>query len=187
MNLYLRYFQNEILVSNIDEAVPFLSKIPDLNVDAALLSDLRQYAESSVMYPKRYKVRGKSYFIVIKTPLATLEAFKQMGQQKRDEAEQRPAERRERPESSSAIQIGWYEITINFKRVVNIPETQKCQYVDTTFRARLKAISVQDCYNRVVDHLRSRGDVDPRSQFPSMRKKDFQCRFLGLVPQDDAA
>jgi hypothetical protein len=38
-----------------------------------------------------------------------------------------------------------------------------------------------DCYNRIVNHLKSR--VDSRSQFPSAKGKNFNYRFLGEQPQ----
>ena len=57
MNLYLRYFDKEALVYNADEAVDFLKSIPEIGVDEALETDIREYAASEVYYPKRYKVR----------------------------------------------------------------------------------------------------------------------------------
>ena len=74
---------------------------------------------------------------------------------------------------------GWYEATLVFKRVILIPETNKFQYKDTRFRAKLKAESPLDCYNRIVNHLRNRQDVDPRSQFPSAKSSNFEYQFLG--------
>ena len=61
----------------------------------------------------------------------------------------------------------------------------KFQYKDTRFKARCKARNVQECYNRIVDHLRSRQDVDPRSQFPSIKGKNFTCSFLGMNPDEE--
>ena len=40
-------------------------------------ADIRDYAASDVYYPKRYKVRQRVYFIVIKTTAATMMDFKQ--------------------------------------------------------------------------------------------------------------
>jgi hypothetical protein len=74
---------------------------------------------------------------------------------------------------------GWYEGAIDFKRVQLVPGTGKFQYRDTHFVACVKALSGQDCYNRIVDHLRQR--VDDRSQFPSAKGKNFKFRFLGLA------
>jgi hypothetical protein len=73
---------------------------------------------------------------------------------------------------------GWYEATLMFKRVVQIRTTNKFQYRDTRFKVRLKAASPMDCYNRVVEHLRNRQDVDPRSQFPSAKSANFVYTFL---------
>ena len=182
MSLYLRYFQDETLVKTADEAIAFLQSIPDIHLDQYIINEIRDYAEGPMTYTKRVKVKGKSYFLIIKAEADTLEEFRQKGEAKRLESQGRQMERREKADTFETEQVGWYDATIHFKRVVTMPVTQKFQYCDTTFRVRLKAVSVQDCYNRVIDHLRSRGDIDPRSQFPSIRKKDFSCRFLGMNP-----
>ena len=80
---------------------------------------------------------------------------------------------------------GWYEGEILFKRVVPIPGTNKFQYQDTRFKARCKAHNMQECYDRIVEHLRSRQDVDARSQFPSIKGKNFTCSYLGMVPEEE--
>ncbi|MBQ7684345.1 MAG: hypothetical protein IJT48_07625 [Bacteroidaceae bacterium] len=180
MNLYIRYFQNEILVKSVEEACVFLSSIPDIKVDDALANDLRRFLADPAMYPKRYKVKGKSYFIVIKTPFETIKEFQDEGAAKREGRELRQAERRDRIDHITRLRVGWYEACLTFKRVVSHPTTQKFMYCDTPFRARLKATSVQDCYNRIVDHLRARRDVDPRSQFPSVKGRNFEYTFLGM-------
>jgi hypothetical protein len=36
-----------------------------------------------------------------------------------------------------------------------------------------------ECYNRIVSHLRQR--VDERSQFPSVKGKNFKFRYLGMA------
>ena len=53
MNLYLRYFDREVFVSNADQAIDFLKSIPEISVDADLEADIREYAASDVCYPKR--------------------------------------------------------------------------------------------------------------------------------------
>ena len=53
MNLYLRYFDKETLVSNADQAIDFLHSIQDIEVTPDLENDVREYAESEVFYPKR--------------------------------------------------------------------------------------------------------------------------------------
>ena len=79
---------------------------------------------------------------------------------------------------------GWYEGEILFKRVVPISGTNKFQYTDTRFKVRCKARNAQECYERIVGHLRSRQDVDPRSQFPSVKGKNFSCSYLGMTLEE---
>ena len=74
---------------------------------------------------------------------------------------------------------GWYEGTMDFKRVQMVPGTGKFQYRDTHFVAQVKAHSGMDCYNRIVEHLRQR--VDDRSQFPSAKGKNFKFVYLGAA------
>jgi len=179
MNLYIRYFDREALVANADEAIDFLRAIPDIDVVPSLEADIRDYVAGDVFYPKRYKVRPRVYFIIIKTEAATMLDFKQKKalrsnvQSAGDHREvSTPALSRlneERP--------GWYEGALDFKRVVLVPTTGKHEYRDTHFVAQVKAISGIDCYNRIVEHLRDR--VDSRSQFPSAKGKNFKFKFLG--------
>ena len=79
---------------------------------------------------------------------------------------------------------GWYEGALMFKRVIPIPGTGKFQYRDTKFVARVKAQSPQECYNRIIQHLRNRQNVDLRSQFPSAKGKNFNYRYLGETLPD---
>ena len=67
MNLYLRYFDRETLVHSVDEAIDFLSSIDEIGMNPVLESDIRDYVASDVYYPKRYKIRPRVYFIIIKT------------------------------------------------------------------------------------------------------------------------
>ena len=154
MNLYLRYFDKEILVSSVEEAIDFLCTIDDIEMTPMLEADIREYASSDIFYPKRYKVHPHVYFIIIKTEKTT------------------PALLR-----LNEIKDGWYEGIVDFKRVLLIPGTGKFQYRDTQFVARLKAISGLECYERMIDYLRER--VDDRSQFPSPKGKNFKFRYLG--------
>ena len=75
MNLYLRYFDQETLVTSVDDAIDFLKSIPEIEMDAELEADVREYAASDLTYPKRYKVRPRVYFIVIKTTAQTMQDF----------------------------------------------------------------------------------------------------------------
>lgn len=179
MNLYLRYFDNETLVSNVDDAIDFLHSIQDINVTPEMEADIREYAESDVFFPKRYKIRAHVYFIIIKTVAATMLDFKQKkGVRNASNNSDRRGQMDNAMTQLTEIHEGWYEGELNFKRVVLIPSTGKHEYRDTQFVARCKANSGQDCYNRIVEHLRGR--VDRRSQFPSAKGKNFHFKYLGM-------
>lgn len=179
MNLYLRYFDFETLVSTADEAINFLQGIPDIKIDAKLEHDIREYAANDVSFPKRYKVRSHVYFIIIKTTAATMLDFKQKKALR--SAEQVLDEQKATGEAAYSHyddKIGWYEGVFDFKRVVTNPTNGKSEYRDTHFVARCKATSARHCYDRIVEYLRER--VDSRSQFPSFKGKNFRFRYLGM-------
>lgn len=180
MNLYLRYFDKEILVTKVDDAITFLAEIDDIGMNPVLEKDIRDYAASDVLYPKRYKIRPRVYFIIIKTEAANMQDFKE---KKAVHPDGSPASK---AVSSAVMKLneeryGWYEGTIDFKRVQMVPGTGKFQYRDCHFVANVKANSGLDCYNRIVDHLLQR--VDSRSQFPSAKGKNFKFQFLGTVKE----
>jgi hypothetical protein len=182
MNLYLRYFDKETLAHDVNEALDFLRSIPEIGMNANLEADVRDYANSDVYYPKRYKIRPRVYFIIIKTTAATMLDFKQKKALHSMPANNAVAEKKDMTAMASTRLNeelhGWYEGTLDFKRVVLVPATGKHEYRDTHFVARCKAVSGQDCYNRIVDHLRGR--VDGRSQFPSAKGKNFHFKYLGM-------
>ena len=204
MNIYLRYFDDEVVVKTVDEALGFIATIQGFNMSPQFLEDFREYVEGPMPYPKRYKVRARVYFIVIKTIANTLEEFKANGKGMQEPKLGEPSLSIEdaammesprpylRPKDQALQRLndempGWYEAVVNFKRVIKVPQTGKFDYVDTTFVARVKAISGMDCYNRVIDHLRTRSDVDPRSQFPSAKGKNFRFTYLGFKPYAEIA
>ncbi len=179
MNLYLRYFDRETLVNNADEAIEFLQSIDEIGVDPDLENDIREYAASDVYYPKRYKIRPRVYFIIIKTDAPTMLDFK-------EKRAIRPVNADKDRTTSTLMRLneerdGWYEGTMDFKRVQLVPGSNKFQYRDTHFVAIVRAVSGLDCYNRIVEHLRGR--VDDRSQFPSVKGKNFKFRYMGMAKQ----
>lgn len=179
MNLYIRYFDKETFVSSVDDAISFLSGISEIGMNRELEADIREYAASDVCYPKRYKVRPRVYFIIIKTAAACMQDFKD----KKALRMAPSADRHDMQAASPANRLieecpGWYEGSLDFKRVVLVPETGKHEYRDTHFVANVKANSGMDCYDRIVEHLKER--VDSRSQFPSAKGKNFQFRYLGM-------
>lgn len=205
MNLYIRYFDSEVLVTNVNDALAFLGGIDEIEMNSKIAADVREYFESSTRYPKRYKVRNKIYFIMIKTDAASMREFKDYRNRSVSSANEAPApgvqeempaaqqyepqqeaapapSYRERMKSMvtnslQAQRFGWYEGSFDFKRVVIVPSTGKNEYRDTHFVVQCKAMSGMDCYNRIVDYLR--GCVDSRSQFPSAKGKNFSFKYLG--------
>jgi len=158
MNLYIRYFDEEVLVYSVEEALDFLASLGDVEVNDYVRLELEKF------------------FIVIKTTAATMEEFKAKG------AAGNKVEKVAQKEALSQYgkpQPGWYAAKITFKRVISIPETQKSHYVDAPFVCKVKAESAQDCYDKVIEHLRNRQDVDPRSQFPSIKSANFEFSYLG--------
>lgn len=181
MNLYLRYFDRETLVHNVDDAIEFLASIQEIGMTPELEDDIRDYVASDVYYPKRYKIRPRVYFIIIKTEAATMLDFKQKKALRSNSTVQN-GEQRDFV-SPAVVRLtedkpGWYEGALDFKRVVMVPGTGKHEYRDTHFVAACKANSGLDCYNRIVEYLKSR--VDNRSQFPSSKGKNFKFTYLGL-------
>lgn len=188
MNLYVRYFEQETLATSLEQVFTFLSSIPDLVVDQNLIDDITEYAVGSYMYPKRYKVRPRVYFIVIKTQASTLEEFKANKKENSVSAGNgEVASKKEAKITMLSIQReGWYEGKITFKRVIPIPGTLKFQYQDTVFSAYVKANSGQDCYEKMVEYLKNRQDVDLRSQFPSARGNNFTFSYINMPAQQGA-
>lgn len=196
MNLYIRYFNSETLVTNVDDALAFLDNIEEIGLNEKIADDVREYFESNTRFPKRYKVRPKIYFIMIKTDANNMSEFKDYRNRSVDKANSQPAEPEYKEEQPAVHQMsyrdrmnvnvinalqderfGWYEGVFDFKRVVLVPTTGKSEYRDTHFVVQCKAMSGMDCYNRIVDYLR--GCVDSRSQFPSAKGKNFSFTYLG--------
>lgn len=180
MNLYLRYFDNEVVVENFEDAIAFLRTIPDVNVDKKLEDDLYDYYTSDIPYPKRYKTRQRAYFIVIKTVAKTMAEFKANAHKPQPKTEEMPSEKDYQQMLLNKRQPGWYEVSMTFRRVLFDEQRGKCAYRDANIVVRLKGMSQHDCYERLVDYLEHRDDIDPRSQFPSARSQNVQFTYLGL-------
>lgn len=195
MNIYARYFNQEALTHNFDELMAFLSSISEIEVTPRMQEDVKAYIESDMPYPKRYKIRPRVYFILIKTTAKTMSEFK--ANQKEETVEEQPHQSVEQIINSSMpvesvvnkkevkiaqlnqLRYGWYLGTLNFKRVIQIAGTTKFRYQDTTFQAYVRANSGQECYNRIIEHLKNRSEVDLRSQFPSARGNSFTFDYVG--------
>lgn len=183
MNLFIRYFDHEALVTNVDEAIEFLSTLEEVKMDNSVANRIQAFMDSNNLYPFRLKVSYSNYVLFLKTEAGSIEEFKEMEQiRKQQKAEGILPTMADRKKTILDIlneeNPGWYEGSIQFKRVVLIPETNKFQYKDTRFTARVKAQSPMDCYNRILDHLQKREEIDQRSQFPSAKSSNYEYKFL---------
>lgn len=178
MNLYIRYFNEEAFVYSLDEVIEFVAGLPDIQVTETMVEELKEYIESDNIFPKRYKVKPRAYFILIKTLAHNLEEFK--SQKNDSDSPATPLSLKDvKVAQLNQKNFGWYECTINFKRVVPIGGTDKFQYNDTVFAAYVKGESAMFCYTKILEHLKNRQDVDLRSQFPSVKGTNFSYKFWG--------
>ncbi|NLV53723.1 MAG: hypothetical protein GXY64_10755 [Bacteroidales bacterium] len=183
MNLYVRYFNHEHLAKSVDEAIDFLQSIEEIKLESNAANRINTFLNSSNLYPFRLKVSFSNYVLFLKTEAETIEQFKieeaARKEEKGNHASSIAEKKKSIIEALNEEHVGWWEVALTFKRVLTIPETGKCKYIDTPFRVRLKAISALDAYNRVIDHLKNRPDVDPRSQLPSAKSDKFVYQFVG--------
>lgn len=178
MNLYVRFYDGEAIVSSVDELIESLKDfgVPSSLFDDEFVDEIYDFVNSKVMHPRRFRVTPRQYFILIKTTVETLEEFK--ANAKNSSADPQ-GHKVDRVSLLNELNPGWYDGSITFKRVVFSQRLNKFQYKDTLFRARVKAQSGIDCYNRIVEHLQNRQEVDPRSQFPSAKGRNFTFTYLG--------
>lgn len=183
MNLYIRYFAHETLAHDLAEALAFIEGIGEFNVNDSFSERITNFIDSTSTYPMRLKVSYSNYILFLKTDATTIEEFHELEEKLKEaneENKQTIAEKKRlMMEALNEKHEGWYETNVMFKRVVIAPETLKCQYIDTSFAARLKAESAMDAYNRTIEHLQNRDDIDQRSQFPSVRSDSFSYKYLG--------
>lgn len=184
MNLYVRYFDTEYFATSFDELCNFLASIDEIKLSAIMIDELRNYVEGPSNFSRRFKTQGKNYFIVIKTTAQNLDEFRSLGNSAQENNIRKNEEKSRMQDLFNEQKVGWYDVYLQFRRVLQLPGKGKCQYVDTDFEARIKASSIQDSYNKIIDHLRNRADVDGRSQFPSIKGKNFRSIYLGMNPLD---
>lgn len=202
MNYYIRFFDKDVLVSSYEEAYDFLASIPQIKMDDVRAEILKKFIEGPSKFPLRLKISPKVYALVLKTMETDIEKLR--GGNNTDQGHQPmtpPEEQEFRPHHpidlgaapidewkrrtyDRMMQLndeipGIYEGCLVFKRVVPIEEnSMKVCYKDTRFVARMRAISGIDCYNQIVEHLKGRQDVDPRSQYPSAKSNKFDFKLL---------
>ncbi|MBR1667654.1 MAG: hypothetical protein IJ693_05160 [Bacteroidaceae bacterium] len=183
MNLYVRYFDHEHLAKSIDDAIDFLQTIDEIKLESNAANRINTFLNSSNLYPFRLKVSYSNYVLFLKTEAETLEQFKEEETLRKEQKADRVMTMAERKknilDALNEQKVGWWDTTLTFKRVITMPETGKCKYIDTRFRVKQKAQSAMDAYNHLVDYLQDRPDLDPRSQFPSAKSEKFEYVFLG--------
>ena len=178
-NLYIRYFDREVVVSTVEEAMDFLYSIKEIKIETNVAARIKSFMDSNNIYPFRLKVSYSNYVLFLKTEAQSIEEFKDIEMMRREQKPMTMADRKRTIlDELKTPNPGWYEGSIMFKRVITIPSTGKCEYQDTTFTVRCKAESAMHCYERIIDNLKCRKDVDTRSQFPSAKSQNFTYKFL---------
>ena len=188
MNLYVRYFDNEYLAKSVDDALDFLHSIEEIKLESNAANRITTFLNSSNLYPFRLKVSYSNYVLFLKTEADTIEAFKEEEAKRKEQKTDRITSMAERKknilDALNEKKAGWWDTALTFKRVITLPETGKCKYIDTRFRVKQKAESAMDAYNHMIDHLINRPEVDPRSQFPSCKSEKFEYTYLGEDGQE---
>ena len=59
MNIYARYFNQDILVHSFDELMDFLSSIQEIPITQRLVDKERAYVQSDMPYNRRYKIKPR--------------------------------------------------------------------------------------------------------------------------------
>ena len=62
MNIYARYFDQDVLVYSFEELMDFLASIPEIPINQHMIDDVRMYVESDIPYPKTLQNSSKGLF-----------------------------------------------------------------------------------------------------------------------------
>lgn len=177
MNYYVRYFDNEEVLNNVDELINFLSGIFHDDLTQELTDEVVVFCNDKTNFPRHFRLPNKTTFIIIKTNSQTLEEFKTRGAN----GGAFPGNASTKEEQKSVyddVVPGLYDVTLTFRRAVVNPETRKCLYADEVFQVQMLAESQRHCYDVVIDYLRNNPEVDARSQYPSIRSNNFQATLI---------
>lgn len=175
MYYYTRYFDSEGVFESPQLLVEYISSIPQITMTEELSDAVLKFCTDKTSFPRHFRLPNKSTFIVIKTTATSLEEFKTRGANGGNNASE-PKE----PKCSVADEIhpGLYDVSMVFRRAIVNPETRKCSFVEETFEAEMLAQSQRQCFDVVMEHLKNHPDVDPRSQYPSIRSSNFSATLL---------
>ena len=175
MNYYARYFDSEGVFETPELLVEFISSIPQIVMTEELSDAVLKFCADKTSFPKHFRLPNKNTFIVIKTTAASLEEFKTRGAN----GGNIPAEPKEpKPTVADEIHPGLYDVSIAFRRAIVNPETRKCSFVEEVFEVEMLAQSQRQCFDVVTEHLKNHPDVDPRSQYPSIRSSNFKAVLI---------
>lgn len=175
MNYYARYFESEGVFSSPQALVDFLSGVPQIEMTEELSGAIFQFCADKTSFPRHFRLPNKSTFIVIKTNAVTLDEFKTRGAN----GGVVPADQKEHKHiAADDIRPGMYNVRMHFRRAIVNPETKKCCFVDDDFEVEMLAQSQRQCFDVVVEHLKNHPDVDPRSQYPSIRSSNFTATLI---------
>ena len=177
MNYYARYFDDEGVFSSADELTDFIASLPSINMTDELAFDIQEFCCEQTTYPRHFRLPNKTTFIVIKTNSQTLEEFKTRGANGGCAV---PQNQQKADNISPYDQIvpGRYMVRMQFRRAYVNPLTNKCLYSDDEIQISMLAQSQRQCYDEVVEYLRSREDIDQRSQYPSIRSNNFSATLV---------
>ena len=53
MNIYIRYFDQEVLVSDVEQAIDYLSSIPEVKLNDNIIKSLTSYVEGKSNYVRK--------------------------------------------------------------------------------------------------------------------------------------
>lgn len=176
MNYYARYFDSEGVFPTPEALVDFIASIPQICMTEELADAMLKFCADKTSFPRHFRLPNKSTFIVIKTNSSTLEEFKTRGAN----GGVMPSENREpRRMPADEIHPGVYDAVMTFRRAVVNPRTNKCCFVEDMLQVEMQANSPRQCYDAMLEYLKNNPDVDPRSQYPSVRSSSFKVKVLG--------
>lgn len=175
MNYYARYFESEGVFPTPQTLVDFIASIPQIMMTDELSEAILKFCADKTSFPRHFRLPNKNTFIVIKTNAATLDEFKTRGAN----GGAMPVEIKETKQGpADEINPGKYEVKMVFRRAIVNPETRKCSFVEEIFEVEMLAQSQRQCFDVVIEHLKNHPDVDPRSQYPSIRSANFSARLI---------
>lgn len=179
MNYYARYFDSEGVFPTPEALVDFIANIPQILMNDELADAILSFCADKTSHPRHFRLPNKNTFIVIKTNATSLDEFKTRGANGGTVPSEPKEPSAPKPSLADEIKPGKYEVKMVFRRAIVNPETRKCSFVEETFEVEMLAQSQRQCFEVVLEHLKNHPDIDPRSQYPSIRSAaNFSARLI---------